>query len=376
MKTVGAGALQSPVDYRYINLEHLAGATPETTSFPPQFHIDYSGVDDYYQRRIGACTNHAFVEIALKRSIRKGNKIVPSPRFLYTLSKINDAVVDKTEQGTYPVMPFKMAVRFGIATVATVPNETTLSFDEYIYGRSIANVPQTAFDEADQNRIIPGYVQVGGFSNVQENHLKQALMSEGGQDGVSICLPVGTEWYTSADGRVSWASADILPIRKVVAQNGAHEVTVTGWDTEEGTGRMKVYFRNHWSTAWADGDNGWFYLDQHTITEAWMVSEIPDAILAVVKALPNQAAFNYTWGQNLNVGSRGADVTNLQIAMKILGSFPLTQAVTDYYGNITRGAVMDFQRRYKVASEADIIAANGALGPKTRTSLNNIFSRK
>ena len=57
MQNMGTGALQSPYDYRYINLEHIAGAIPAT--LPDNYHIDYSQVPDINQRKIGACTAHA-----------------------------------------------------------------------------------------------------------------------------------------------------------------------------------------------------------------------------------------------------------------------------------------------------------------------------
>lgn len=372
MQTMGRGHVPTQPDYRFVNLEHLAGAAPDVPSFPASYHIDYSQVPDLFQRKIGACTNHAFAEIAMHRQLRTlGAVRGASPRFTYTLSKIEDKIADTTQQGTYPVMPFKIAVKYGVATEATVPNDTTLDFDSYIYHRSVANMPQAAFTEADGFRI-PGYAQVGAFNNVTESQLKQAVMHA--QDGVSICMQVGKEWYTSATGIVSWASKDILPIRKVVDPESGHDVTVTGWATEDGTGRCKIFFRNHWSLQWADGDNGWFYLDQHTISEAWIVAEIPDPLLAIIKSLPSQQDFHYTFGLDLPVGATGVDVQNLQIALKILGVFPFPQPVSTYYGNITKAAVMAFQNQYGVASPAEIAAAGGKLGPKTRAALNKIFS--
>lgn len=369
---VGKGAIQSPEDYRYVNVEHLAGAAPAAVTFPPSFHIDYSKVPDLYQRKIGACTAHAAVEVVTKREHRLTGAVKKySPRFPYTMSKIEDGLVDKTEQGTFPVMPLKMGVKYGFATETTMPNDTTLSFDEYIYHRNITNIPQAAFAEASENRI-PGYAQVGKFYSVSEAQLKQALINS--QDGVKTCLPVGTEWWTAADGRVSWAAGDILPIRKMVTLVSGHDIVVTGWDME-GV-RCKVYFRNHWSIDWANQDNGWFYLDDHTLTEAWMVSEIPDPLLAIIRSLPNQNTFHYTWLKDMAPKDQGIDITMLQIALKIMGTFPFTQQVTAYFGEITRGAVIEFQKKYAVASASEIVAAAGKVGPKTRAALNKIFTQK
>ena len=385
MKMPGTGVVQSPEDYRYVNVVHVAGATPDAATMPASFHIDYSGVPDLYQRQIGACTNHAYAEIRMHRELRlTGATPLLSPRFTYALCKIEDGITDETNQGTYPVMPLKIGVKYGICTDATVPNDTTLSYTDYIYNKSVAQMPEGAFKEAQQYRI-PGYAQVGSFNNVTAAALMQGLQH--GLDGVKACLGVGTEWWTSVDGTVTWGKALIIPIRKMVTRESGHDITITGMEAEGA--RWRVYFRNHWSKNWAstsgieggtqpqdlDGDNGWFYLDDHTLNEAWIITEIPDAILAIVKSLPKRDAFGYDWTQTLQVGSRGPDVQALQIALKVVGTFPFTEPTTTYFGPITKAAVMKFQREYNVASEADIISANGALGPKTRGVLNSMFKQ-
>lgn len=366
-------SLPSPEDYRQVNAEHLFGAAPELSALPASYHIDYSDVPDLFQSKIGACTNHAYAEILIKRQQRlNGKKVKISPRFGYTMCKIEDGIADKTEQGTYCNMPFKIGVKYGFSTDDVVPNDTSLSFDDYIFNRDIRNMPKGAFESAAENRI-PGYAQVGRSNNITESQLKQGLMNS--VDGLSICMPVGSEWWTAKDGRVSWMTADIIPIRKVVTQVSGHDITMTGWEIEASSGRTKIYFRNHWSLNWADKDNGWFYLDQHTIAEAWMVTEIPDALLAIIKSLPSQKDFTHTWNADMHLGSRGDDVTALQIALKIVGTFPFNQPVTTYYGAITAQAVSDFQRKYKVASEMVIVKSAGGFGPLTRETLNKIFSR-
>lgn len=374
MQSVGKGAIQSPEDYRYVKLEHLAGAAPEASSFPASFHIDFSQVPDIYQRQIGECTNAGFAEIRMHREIRLNSQnLTFSERFTYALSKMRDGLADKANQGTFPNMPFKIGVAYGIPTVATCAADTTLDFESYIFNRTAPSIPTAAYTEADKYRI-PGYAQIGGFNAVSEAQLKQGLTQS--QDGVAICLQIGNEWWTAKDGRTSWASADILPIRKSVAPVSGHVVTATGWETEAGTNRCKLFFRNHWSKGWADNDNGWFYLDEHPLSEAWMISEIPDALLAIVKSLPAQKDFSYTWANVMNPGDNNADVQNLQIALKIAGAFPFNQPVTQYFGNITRAAVMQFQTTYGVASAAEIQSANGKVGPKTLDALNKMFGHK
>lgn len=388
MQSMGHGAITSPEDYRQIKVEHIAGVAPATSAYPASFHIDFSKVPDMYQRQIGACTAHAFAEIYTHRQIRLGKtNFVASPRFIYALSKMGDAITDHTEQGTYVNMPFKVAVKFGVASQSNIPNDTTLSFGAYIYDRVVAHIPQSAFTEADANRI-PGYVQVGSFNSISQAQLQQGLVVS--QDGVSICMPIGAEFWTSASGKVSWRKADVLPIRKVVTPVSGHDIVGTGWEIESGTGRMKVYFRNHWSKAWAstsgnsagtqpqdtDGDDGWFYFDQHVLSEAYIITEIPDALLDIVRSLPSKENFNFNWGVDMNVGSTGVDVQALQIALKIVGTFPFNQPVTTYFGSITAKAVMDFQTQYGIADAATIAAAHGRCGQATRAALNKIFAHK
>lgn len=379
------GAVRSPQDYRQVNIAHIAGAAPKVTAY--NFHItDFNLVPDVFQRQIGACQNHAYAEVHMHREYRlTGTMPHLSPRFPYTICKIEDGIVD---QGTYTNMPFKVGVKYGVATEAVMPNDTTLSYDAYTYNRSIANIPQAAFTDADNHRI-PGYVQIGDYNNgVTADQLYQALQRE--PDGIVIQIAVGSEWWTLPSGVSSWQRTALIPIRKVVQAIDDHDITLIGMETEAGTNRIKCFFRNHWSKAWAstggivnstapenmDGDIGWFYFDQHPIVDAFMPSEIPDALLAIIKTLPAQKDFSHTWSTDLTVGMTGPDVTALQIALKIVGTFPFNQPVTDYFGKITAAAVVAFQQEYKVASAASIAAAKGNVGPATRTALNKIFNHQ
>lgn len=374
MQKPGMGVLRSKEDYRYVNIEHLAGAPAEASTYPDDISIDYSQIPDLYQRKIGACTNHGAVEVVMHRELRqKGVLELLSPRMSYALSKIEDGIGDLAEQGTFCNMPFKIGVKYGFASDAVVPNDTTLDFNAYIFNRDIKNMPKEAFEDAAKHRI-PGYVQVGKWANVTHADLKRALTI--GQDGVAILIQVGEEFWTAKDGRTSWAASDLLPIRKCVNAVSGHLITVTRVQVEQETGRLKVHFRNHWSKFWADNDNGWFYYDEHPILEAWMPSEIPDPLLAIIKSLPKQEDFRYQWTKDLDFGAQGEDVRNLQIALKIVGTFPFNQPVTNYYGDVTRRAVVKFQVQYKVATPAEITAAAGKFGPKSREALNRIFLRK
>ncbi len=367
MEIQSTGALQSPQDYRYVNLEHLAGATV----MPNVYHIDYSKIPDLNQRRIGACTAHAGSYVRMARLQRKtGSMAVISPRFTYAMSKAMDGVRPLSNQGTYPVMPFKIGKNYGFATEAVLPNDTTLSFDEYIYNREVTKIPQAVYDDAKKYKIN-GYVQVGQFNNVTEQDLKKAIIHS--EDGVNISMPVGDEWWTAVDGRTSWLAKDIIPIRKPIKVVSGHDIVATGYEMENG--RCKIFFRNEWGITWGNQDNGWFYLDQHKLTEAWMIATVPEPIKKIIHQLPKKEHFAYHWNRILRIGDSGIDVQFLQIALKIIGVFPFIEPVTEYYGHITATSVMAFQRMYNVASESEIVAAQGGMGPKTKATLNNLFKQ-
>ena len=90
----------------------------------------------------------------------------------------------------------------------------------------------------------------------------------------------------------------------------------------------------------------------------------PSASLSPTPTLaPMPSSLPYIHTQNLEEGSRGEAVRQLQLKLKSLGHF--TNAITDYFGPITKAAVVRFQT-------ANGIEPIGVVGPKTRAMLNDI----
>lgn len=72
-----------------------------------------------------------------------------------------------------------------------------------------------------------------------------------------------------------------------------------------------------------------------------------------------------------------ADVKALQDILKAEGCLATNISSTGYYGSITSKAVMAFQTKHKVASEAEISALRGRfVGQKTISKLNELYSSK
>lgn len=86
--------------------------------------------------------------------------------------------------------------------------------------------------------------------------------------------------------------------------------------------------------------------------------------------------FHYVWKDIMNYGdSENPSVVAMQKAFKILGVFPREVQETGNYFNITRLAVLQFQKRYSIASPQEIAFLDGkVVGPKTLKKLNELFA--
>jgi peptidoglycan hydrolase-like protein with peptidoglycan-binding domain len=70
----------------------------------------------------------------------------------------------------------------------------------------------------------------------------------------------------------------------------------------------------------------------------------------------------YNFAHALNIGSRGADVTQLQVVL-IAGGFLVIDAPTGYFGKLTFAAVKAYQKAHGLPQV-------GNVGPLTRAQLN------
>lgn len=75
----------------------------------------------------------------------------------------------------------------------------------------------------------------------------------------------------------------------------------------------------------------------------------------------------YFFQNNLNIGSRGQDVTELQKYL-ISAGYLTNSSATGYFGNLTLTAVQKLQ----IAN--GFVSTSGAFGPKTRALLNNVIT--
>lgn len=365
------GGIQSEPDYRDVPMSAVLGAP---RGLPPRFFADVSRLPIWNQRKIGSCVGQAGGKKKQKQEENETGQVIPfSPRFIYALAKSVDGL---PTEGTYYRLAMKMLQKYGCATEATLPNDTTLAHAEYI---DLSNIPQAAYDEA-KKYAIGSYAQVGSFLKIGAEELEQAI-AEG--DGTLLGVQLGKEWWTDARGNPSWSEQDLLPLRPPAAIVSGHAIFPYGYE-EEGS-RLKIHFINSWSAQWGAGGKGWFYYDDYKpfLMEAWGAVDLPNDWREKIKQLPTAKDFFHTFARDILIGEKSGEAQALQTALMIDGEFSrdlyaqlLKENQLGYYGEITRRAVADFQKKYQVAPLWELLATNGRrVGAKTRAKLNQLFSK-
>lgn len=84
----------------------------------------------------------------------------------------------------------------------------------------------------------------------------------------------------------------------------------------------------------------------------------------------------YQFIKTLTFGTSDLDIKALQDILKYEGLFPTNTESTGYYGAITAKGVLGFQKKYKVAPDAELdLLAGKSIGAKTIAKLNELFSK-
>lgn len=344
------GGVKSPPDSRDYKLAAVS-AMPEV--FPESYFIDISKLPIWYQRKIGACVGHAWAKSQQYSELADVGKLFPlSARFVYALSKSKDGYLG---EGTYPRIAAKVLQDYGCCTEDLLQNDTNLSHADYI---NLNAISASAYIEGMKHRIA-NYA----FSDTSIEGIQHAIFHAGENgEGVVMLVQVGKEWWTDKDGNISWNKDKILPIKPPAVVTSGHEIYPYGWDKLDG--RVRVHFINSWSADWADGGKGWFFYDEYS----------PN-ILEIMTSVDLPSEFVHAFNIDMKFGDKNNEVQALQLALQLDGEFPASQTATGYYGELTRQAVLAFQKKYSVASLWEIYWLRGTkCGPKTRIQLNKLFS--
>ena len=126
-------------------------------------------------------------------------------------------------------------------------------------------------------------------------------------------------------------------------------------------GKKYIAVKNSWGDG--VGENGWQYLNEEFFTKG--------AVLEA-RTLYLKPKFSHVFTEPIIFGEESSDVTKLQEALKIDGTF--TYTITGYYGPITAKAVLAFQIKYSVASLSELNSLQGRrVGEKTIKKLNELY---
>jgi hypothetical protein len=243
------GAIPNKRDVRDIPV----GAVQSPVIVPDAFKTDISMIPILNQNALGACVGHAHAVIHAYLEYKEtGSVKLFSPRYLYALSKRIDGLAT---EGTYPRVANRIMQKNGCALTDTVPNDTTLSHNEYINIKDTVKVTKQA-----------SIYKTKGYADVSptKEAIKQALY-QNGVIAMSIC--VGDYNYAPM------AKGDI----------GQHRVVAYGYQTVGND--LKILCRNSWGEQW--GDKGNFYIMFNTfkdgIFDINVYVDIPNEILEEYK---------------------------------------------------------------------------------------------
>ncbi len=353
---LGTGYLPSAIDFRD-TFATTAMLPSLAVALQPNFDIDLTVLGPVLmQGQTPSCVSHSVALLLKHYWFKKTGKVVNfSPRFLDILVKRFDGLGDPTNravQGTYPRMVLKLAVQYGCATEATLPNDTTLPTLQY---RDDALLTDKVFAEAAKYKI-PGFIRVP-----DDFYAMRAAVQVMGP--LSMGLYLGSEWWLP-----SWAKKDINPLRTPKQIVSGHQVVAKGW----GQGTLNR-LRNSWSEPWCDkGEADYDAVEWGDfIQEAWAIADVPKDVKNFLRILPSPQDFHYTFNTNLHQDAAPTqDIEMLQVAYMILGYLkPIAPDEFGTFGPKTAAANLHFQLDNKIAPTAP-----DTVGPLTRAALNKRFA--
>lgn len=169
-------------------------------------------------------------------------------------------------------------------------------------------------------------------------------------------------WFTF--NRDEWTD---IPTIKTQYPNLAHSVTAV--DTTLYNGKKYLVIEDSWGKF-----NNWE--GQRLISEEfYKARNFFAAYPMTFKLLPeSNSKPSHIFTTNLYFGSNNSHILALQDILKYEGCFPVNVSSTGYYGSATAEAVLKYQKKHQVASEATLEGLAGRqVGPATIKKLNEQY---
>jgi len=322
------GAVLGEPDVRTIPYATVMQPKP----LPLEYMSDVSKLPKWSQGNLGTCVPHAFAFAKMGMDhLETGEVTEYSRRFLYVKSrKFAGMPTLESNQGLFPLDCAK--VMTGLGVIPGLDNDSQgLSHVDYI----------EKYQEPINYIVDANIARIGGFADggINEYELKQAVYQK-----KFVPVTIAVDWDKLDQDGTFHAPQSIA---------GYHEITCIGWEAVNG-GRF--IFENWW-----DGlPNIYVNFSEmdKVIKDITVITDIPNDLIERAKAT------QYIFLADLKIGSTGDAVTQLQKRLKEYGLFPKAQVLTRNFGNLTKQAVLDYQRLKGIQQ-------TGTVGPLTRFALNN-----
>jgi hypothetical protein len=192
-----------------------------------------------------------------------------SGSFGYAFEKTVDGVPD--EAGTTIAAIGKAAQNEGVCLQDLFPDDGDGTIDptgaQTLFAKA---TPQAVQDALTRNGWLPLFLTDLSWNGIQ------SVISK--YKAVILEAQVGEEWWTAPDGTVSWAAADVLPIRPPKTVIDSHFFVAGGTYTPE-----TISFANTWSAAWGNAGFGFFQENYIPfVKNAIVLYKMPPSVATVV----------------------------------------------------------------------------------------------
>lgn len=340
------GADESHYDSRTFKHDTQAGVPVISGGY------DYGPADIEHQHNVGICTAISLTQNAAKA---KGKKY--SADFQYLLQK---KYVDLNwYEGSSIFSALKVGKNFGFLPVElftwVTENDRYLPYSQYI-------AKLQAIPVSEIQRLIGLCIdKLSGYASVATDAQSLAKGILDSKAGILCRYDVGEEWWTARDGRISWATVDIDPLRPPQVIESGHAISASKFNFSL---TQNITHPNTWGILWNDQNkgNGNSNNAVYKPTEAW----IPyyDTVPAPV---PPQFIFT----QDMHYGDSSNDVLQLQKRL-IAAGYNIPHGPSQYFGDETRAALIKYQdaNGITLTFAQRFIKTYCVAGPKTRAKLN------
>lgn len=365
MLNLSFGSIESEYDKRTITSDMITkadGTLPPTSGKVP---LDFDFVNELCnQRKLGICTRCA---VRMSAEEARKDKVRKSEYWGYLMQKAlyDDIQYGRHFEGSSILTALKTDKNYGCPSKAMelkYPLKVDGTYSEFIAdwrNKYKGKIPQEVLDDAAKYKIK-------GFYKVNLDPVSIAREIQSGHT-LPVRLTVGENTYKAKDGRVSWAEADILPLRKPQNVEGGHAMVVNEYSGIDD--KQRLTGPNSWSNKW--GRDGYFYFDfdeqKGFFTEVWAIDEVPSELIEEIEKV--------SFRKDLEYGMTHPDVKRLQQYLNERG-YTVSKTgkgsrgqETEYFGPATKRALTDFQRVHKIIV-SEFEGGAGRLGPRTRDFIN------